>query len=337
MNRDLRLDIHVHLAGVGTGDSGCWISPRFRRRPSFRVLCRWHGITREQMRASVDQDWVEAVAGRIRESELDRAVVLGFDGAYDERGRLDIARSQMVVPPSWVLEACRRHPDELLPGPSLNPFRRDADERLDECIEGGAVLIKWLPASQGIDPSSPRLAGFYQKLADVGIPLLIHAGSGESTFREIEPSLKDLRHLRAPLEAGVSVICAHSGAPVAMRRELDQLPLLRQMLAEYPHLWLDNSGMANPTRCRYLARLARDPEFRDRTLHGSDFPVPSNAFYFVKGLGFRQTWELDHVQNVLDRDVRIKRALGYPDRCLTMATGVIANLDRWAPVPAPSV
>lgn len=335
MTSALHIDIHVHLAGVGTRNSGCWVSPRFERRYTFRLLRRWHGITSSQLRDSVDQDWVGRVAGMVRDSELDRAVVLGFDGVYDDRGELDRERSQMVVPPSWVFEACRRYPGELLPGPSLNPFRRDAMERLEECIEGGAVLIKWLPSSQGIDPSSRRLVDFYRRIADVRLPLLIHSGGGEMTFREVAPELRDLRLLRTPLEAGVPVICAHSATPVMLSRGEDQVPLLRSMLAEYPHLWVDNSGMANPSRFAYLPRLASDPVIQTRTLYGSDFPVPSNAFYFTRQLGPRKVLELERLRNPFDRDIWIKRELGYPDRTLTRGERVLANLSRWgAAIPS---
>lgn len=331
MTSGLRTDIHVHLAGVGTAGSGCWISPGFQRRHTFRLLRVWHGITATQLRESADQDWVDRVANKIRESELDRAVVLGFDGVYDARGDRDNERSQMVVPPSWVFEACRRHPGVLLPGPSINPFRRDAMERLEECIDGGAVLLKWLPAAQAIDPSSPALGGFYRRLAEVGIPLLVHSGGGEMTFREVSPELKDLALLKSPLEAGVTVICAHTATPVWHSRDANQLPLLHTMLKEYPHLWVDNSGMANPSRFAYLGRLARDPLIRTRTLYGSDYPVPSNAFYFAARIGPAAVWELERERNPFDRDVRLKRRLGYPDRTLTRADRVLANLDRWGP------
>ena len=329
MSTPFRIDIHVHLAGVGTGGSGCWISPRFERRYTFRLLRWWHGITSAQLRESVDQDWVDRVARMVRESELDRAVVLGFDGVYDERGEFDPGRSQLVVPPSWVFEACRRYPGELLPGPSVNPFRRDAMERLEECIQGGAVLIKWLPSAQDIDPSHPHLAEFYQRLAESGIPLLVHTGGGEMTFREVRPELKELALLRTPLDAGVTVICAHSATPILLSRDRNQLPLMRSMLQEYPHLWADNSGMANPSRFAYLPRLAREPLFQARTLYGSDFPVPSNAVYFTARIGPAAALSLERVRNPFDRDVRIKRALGYPDRTLTRAERVLANLDRW--------
>lgn len=324
----MRIDIHVHLAGVGTGGSGCSVSPRFRRRFTFRLLRRLNGITREQMTTTVDADWAARIAAAIRASELDRAVALGFDGAYDSGGRLDRRNTQMIVPPDWVFRVCEQHP-ELLPGPSLNPFRADALERLDECIERGAVLFKWLPSVQGIDPANPRLGPFYARLATAGIPLLVHAGGGENTFAEHAPELNDVARLRAPLEAGVTVICAHSGTPVVLSRAPDQRPLLREMLLRYPRLWVDNSGLANPGRFPHLPRLARDPLLAARTLYGSDYPVPSNAIYYLHRLGWGPVRALEAEHNPFDRDVRLKRALGYPDDTLTRATTVLPGLHRW--------
>jgi uncharacterized protein len=322
-----RLDVHVHLAGAGAGGSGCWISPAFRKRSTFRLLRLWYGITDEQMERSADSDWAEMVARDVRASELDCAVALGFDGVYDEQGALDRGRSQMIIPPSWVFEVCRRHP-ELLPGPSVNPFRADAMERIEECVDGGAVLIKWLPITQAIDPSSPRLRGFYRVLADAGIPLLVHMG-GERTFGTVAPELNDVRLLAAPLDAGVPVICAHSATRILFSRERSQIEELRVLLRRYPHLWVDNSGLANPGRYAHLPALAADPEIRDRTLYGSDFPVPSNAFYFLRRLGPRGVLALERTRNPFDRDVGIKRRLGYPDVTLTRAASVLPNLDRW--------
>ena len=318
----MKIDLHAHLAGVGTQGSGCWISDSFRRRLVFRYLRFRFGITAAQMAESVDQDWAARLAERIRQSELDRAVALGFDGVYDASGRLDEQRSQMVVPAEWVVEACRRHP-ELLPGPSIHPLRRDAMEVLDRSIEGGAVLIKWLPSAQGMDPADPRTAPFYRRLAEAGLPLLVHAGGGENTFAEVAPELNDVELLRAPLEAGVTVVCAHMGAPVTFSRRPDQTPQVRALLERYPNLWVDNSGMANPSRFPSLARLATDPVFRERALYGSDYPIPANAFYYLRRLGARRVRELEAIANPLDKDVRIKRELGYPDATLTRAAGIL--------------
>jgi predicted TIM-barrel fold metal-dependent hydrolase len=321
----MKLDIHCHLAGVGTQGSGCWTSPRLRKRLTFRLLRRLQGVTDAELASSFDQDWAERLARRVRESELDHAVALGFDGVYDARGERDDARSQLVVPPAWVFEACRRHP-ELLPGPSVNPHRRDARERLEECVEGGAVLIKWLPATQGIDPSDPSLDPFYRRLAETRIALLVHSGGSEMTFAQVDAKLKDLRLLERPLEQGVTVIVAHTAAPVTYRRDQDQVPLLRTWLERYPNLWVDNSGMSNLSRFPHLPRFARDPELVARTLHGSDWPVPTNAFYYVRQLGRRQVVALEGERNRIQRDVDLKRALGYPDEVLTRAAAILPHL-----------
>jgi uncharacterized protein len=322
-----RIDVHVHLAGTGTGESGCYISPGFRRSPVFLGLRMLWGISAESLDMDCDQQWAERLAGLVRSSQLDHAVALGFDGVYGEHGRLDLRRSQLIVPPSWVFKVCERFP-ELLPGPSINPHRHDALERLEECVAAGAVLIKWLPLSQGINPASPRISEYYEILARASVPLLIHMG-GERTFRTLSPELNDVRLLTAPLDAGVPVICAHSGTRILLSNERDQLPVLRGLLADYPHLWLDNSGMANPGRFAHLPRLARDPTFHERTLYGSDFPVPANSVYFLPRLGLRAVLRLERERNLLDRDIETKRALGYPDATLHRAGEVLSNLERW--------
>lgn len=327
--RPVKIDIHAHLTGIGTEGSGCWISPVFQKRYTFRLMRWWLGITDAQMKAgSVDGDWAAGMAARVRSSELDHAVALGFDGVYDESGAFDEARSQMVVPPGWVFEACRRHP-ELLPGPSVNPHRRDAMERLEECVEGGAVLIKWLPSAQGIDPADPRHAPFYRRLAEARIPILVHSGGSEQTFKEVDNRLKDLRLMEPALRAGVPVIVAHTAAPVTYARDEDQVPLLKAWMRDFPHLWVDNSGMMNLSRFPQLPRFADDPQLVERTLHGSDFPVPTNAFWYARRLGRRRVVSLERERNPMQRDISIKRAMGYPDEVLTRAAEVLPSLERW--------
>lgn len=321
----MKIDVHVHLAGLGDGGSGCWISPDFRRRPTFRLLRWWYGIGEDagEGGGGLDAAWASGIAERIRSSELDRAVALGFDGVYGPDGRVDLSRSQMIVPPSWVIETCRRHAEVLLPGPSINPGRRDASDRLEEAIEGGAVLVKWLPAAQGIDPGDRRHVGFYRRMAEAGVALLVHSGGGEMTFAEVAPRLKDVRLLERPLQEGVTVICAHLGVPVHLSRDPDQLPLLRDLLRRFPRLWLDNSGMANPSRFAHLARLASDEEITSRTLYGSDYPVPSLPIYYPRILGLRSMVRLQRERNPFDRDVGIKRGLGYPEATLARAADVL--------------
>jgi predicted TIM-barrel fold metal-dependent hydrolase len=326
--KPVKIDVHVHLAGAGCCGSGCWVAPRFERRYTFRLLRWFYRIDDRQMRTTVDRDFVRMIAERVAQSELDYAVALGFDAVFDaQTGEFDVARSQLMVPDEWVFRVCRETPG-LLPGPSINPYRRDALKRLERAIDNGAVLLKWLPAAQGIDPGDPRLTAFYRTMAQAGLPLLVHMG-GERTFVAIAPQFNDVLRLHVPLDQGVKVICAHSATPPLGARERDQSETLKQLLREYPRLWVDNSGLCNPSRFHHVRRLARDPLMESRTLYGSDWPVPPFASFFIPYMGVAKFMEIERIKNCFDRDVAIKRHFGYTDQTLTRASTVLANLDQW--------
>ena len=107
------------------------------------------------------------------------------------------------------------------------------------------------------------------------------------------------------------------------------MPLLKRWFGEFPHLWADNSGISNLSRFPHLPRFAKDAELTVRTVHGSDWPVPTNAIYYVRELGRRRVVSLEREKNPVQRDISIKRALGYPDEVLTRASTVLPNLGRW--------
>jgi uncharacterized protein len=323
-----KIDIHIHLAGTGCNCSGCWVNSEFRRRYTFRLLRFMHKISSRQLETSIDTDWGEMVSALVTESSVDYGVVLGFDGAISPAtGNIDPLLSQMIIPPSWVFHLCKLHRN-LLPGPSINPHAQNALDILDQCIDGKAVLIKWLPSAQLINPSDKTNVKFYQHLADAGIPLLIHCG-GEKTFKSLDPTLNDVSRLELPLSLGVKVICAHSATRVIGSGERDQIPELKVLLGRYENLWVDNSGICNPSRFSHLPKLARDPAIESRTLYGSDWPVPPGAFYYLTDLGLRKVRTLQSEKNWISRDVEIKKAFGYSDESLTRANHVLANLDYW--------
>lgn len=327
-----KIDVHMHLAGTGCCQSGCSVSPTFQSRLTFRLIKILQGLKTQQMTTTVDRDWVQLAENLVAQSQIDLGVALGFDGVYDHgSGNMNAQKSQMIVPASWVFQAAQNS-SHLLPGPSINPHRKDALDTLDYCIEMGAVLIKWLPATQAINASDQNHRRFYQKLADSKIPLLVHMG-GERTFAEIAPEYNDIEKIVAPLDQGVKVICAHSASKILGAKEPDHLPRLKSLLQSYANLFVDNSGLCNPARFAHVPRLAQDPLISSRTLYGSDWPVPSNALYFLPQMGWRQTVAFERIKNLIDRDIAIKRFFGYDDQTLTRANGVLHNIDRWAHRP----
>ena len=134
--REPSIDVHIHLAGTGCAESGCWVGPRFRNRLSFRLLRVLYGVTEYRMAHNADQYWAEMVHHLVKNSPIDYGVVLGFDGVFhSEAGHMIAHESQLIIPPKWVFAVCKRY-SNLLPGPSVNPFREDALDVLDECIAG---------------------------------------------------------------------------------------------------------------------------------------------------------------------------------------------------------
>lgn len=287
-----RLDIHIHL--LGSASEGCYISEALLRRPWWRLISRRLGLNVENV-----GQYVERLASYIRESPIDIGVVLAFDAIYDKHGERD-PRTSFYVPNDYALKVARQH-RELLAGVSINPNRRDALDELDRCIEAGAVLVKWLPNAQDIDPSDPRHKAFYRKLREGKMPLLSHVGS-EFTMRVARQDSGNPQKLRLALEEGTTVIAAHAGVSyggLSTRYLREWLALVRN----YPNLYGDIAALSFGLGGRYVRYLLQDEVARDRLVYGSDFPVPP-----IRGVR-----DLFEVGNPFSRDYEIKKRLGVPE------------------------
>jgi len=177
------LDLHCHVAGLGAGGSGCFVSERLRRNWKVGFYFRSFGVSRRELERRGDALCAERLSTTLGQSRhVGRAVVLALDGAVDERGNLDAARAEFYVPNEFVATLKASHTN-LLFGASVNPYRPDALARLDRAAAEHAVLVKWLPSIQLIDPADERLAPFYRRMAELRLPLLIHTGAEHSFCR----------------------------------------------------------------------------------------------------------------------------------------------------------
>jgi uncharacterized protein len=191
------IDIHCHGAGIGAGGSGCRIAPRLRHSWKFRRYLKAFEVTVEALETGGDMLVLSRMARRLAESRfVDKAVVFALDGVIDSRGVLDEHRTELYIPDQFIARACRQHPN-LLFGASIHPRRSDALERLDRAVENGAVLVKWLPSIQNIDPAQPDLVPFYRRLAELKLPLLSHTGE-EGSFTRADDHLADPERLALP-------------------------------------------------------------------------------------------------------------------------------------------
>jgi predicted TIM-barrel fold metal-dependent hydrolase len=306
------VDIHCHVAGIGAGGSGCFVSPALRRSWKYRIYLRAFGVTEPEILREGDALVLRRLSESLARSQrVSAAVVLALDGAVDGAGELDLSRTEMYVPNEFVLAGTRRYPN-LLFGASVNPHRKDAIARLERAAADSAVLVKWLPSVQGIDPADPRLVPFYRRMKALGLPLLSHTGS-ESSFTRADDRLSDPERLRLPLRLGVTVIAAHAGGGGRSGGEANRERFLR-LCREYPNLQADTSAVTLLNRAAALPRLTARRELQGRLLYGSDMPLPATAL--VSPLAFplrirpREIVRIRRIANPWDRDVAIKEALG---------------------------
>jgi predicted TIM-barrel fold metal-dependent hydrolase len=256
----------------------------------------------------------------IEESLLDRVVLLALDAPYSEDGTLDTTHNTVVCTNGYVAALSGSNRKTLF-GASVHPYRTDALEELQRCIDTGACLVKWVPSAQNIDPRNERCLPFYDMLAAHRLPLLCHTGC-EHTLAGRRNELNDPTRLLPALKRGVTVIAAHCGARMLLH-ERSYFDAWCRLALEHEGCFGDISAFVIPTRMHLLARIIRDERLVSKVLYGSDFPgFPDLASCLFK-IGFRRTLALKREQNPINRSLRVLQELGLPDSVFSRAGGLL--------------
>lgn len=319
------VDLHVHTAGIGAGNSGCRISRELRNSRKFGIYLQAFGTTLAEVEREGDALLIRRIADQVSgSSHVQTAVVLAMDGVVDAQGHFDEARTEVLVPNEFLAREVARYPN-LRFGASIHPYRTNALEQLDWAAQHGAVLVKWIPNIMLIDPADPRLVPFYTRMKELGLPLLSHTGQ-ERSFTWADDTLADPVRLRLPLSLGVTVIAAHVASTGSNEGEPD-LDRLARLMGEYPNLYSEISSLTQVNRLGYLEVALKRPEFAGRLCYGSDFPLVNtplvSPWFFPLHLTQAQMQELSAITNVWDRDVRLKQALGVPADVFRRSTQVL--------------
>lgn len=319
------IDIHCHAAGIGAGNSGCFISPALRRSWKFGIYLRAFGVTEKELQEQGDELIMERLSRLLAQSKkVQKAVVLALDGIVGKDGGLDMTRTEAFISNEFIACSVSRH-NNLLFGASINPYRHDAIKRLDEVAAKGAVLMKWLPSIQGIDPADERLIPFYTRLRELGLPLLTHTGEEES-FTCKQDCLGDPERLRLPLQLGVTVIAAHAASNGNNDGEPNFDRFLRLCL-NFPNLYADISALTQLNRLSHLPRILKHRELHGRLLYGTDMPLLNTAIVspcaFAFRLSPRQLLAIARIRNPWDQDVALKEALGLPEEVFANSAQII--------------
>jgi predicted TIM-barrel fold metal-dependent hydrolase len=304
------------------------MSGRLLRSAPFRMM-RWKlGVAGndEQTERDIEAALVQTVNDT---PELDAVAVLAFDRAYRPDGHPDYSNTHLYVSNDYVMELARKH-EKLLFAPSIHPYRRDAIKELERCVAAGAVLVKWLPIVQNIDPTDLRCFKFYEAMAHFNIPLLSHTGS-EHALPCLNRNLAGPTLLAPALRRGVKVIMAHCGSRL-LPWEIDYTPTFMDMAKEYEHCYGDTAALNVPNRWYAMSAVMSDPVVRSKLIHGSDWPVP--VMPSPHRIGWDHASSLIFEKNWLRRDVLIKQKLGLEDEYWERAGRVLRFESSQLPVAA---
>ena len=271
-------DVHAHLLGLGKGTE-CFVSDRMRshvhpiQRFQFDVYLASAGFTPD----TEDRDYLDRVA------ELQglgnapgRVMLMAFDMVVDEEGYEQREQSSFHTPNAYALEAATTHA-EVEAIASIHPYRVDAPERLRAAVLAGARAVKWLPGAMHIDPASPLCEPFYSVMAELGVPLITHAGAEAAVASAFE-HYGDPRRLLSPLEQGVTVVVAHCASLGDAEGEsaFSRFMTLMDDPTWEGQLFGELSAMTQVNRCGDPLRTVLErTELHPRLLNGSDYPLPA--------------------------------------------------------------
>lgn len=314
-----KIDAHVHLVGDGSAGSGCWFSmPTLWKKTLARLMVEGIGLDGSVLKTGLDEAYVGELRRQVDDSELDAVVLLAQDWPHDERGEARKERASFYVPNEYLWRVCEESEGRFVPAVSIHPYRRDALAELEKWISRGVRVLKLLPNCHNVDGNAKRTREFWEMMAAGKMIFLAHTG-GEYTVPVWNRAYESPEVLRQPLECGVTCIAAHAASSSLPIFGKNFTPLLREMMREYPHLYADHSAMATLNRCDSVRELLEDELALERVIHGSDFPVPVGGFGpWSRRLISREDWaESRREKNVLQRDVALKRAMGFPEETLT--------------------
>ncbi len=328
------VDVHCHTAGIGAGGSGCFIAADMLKSYKFKIYLKAFEVTQEDLLQYGDALILKKLSAKLAQSHyVKAAIILAIDGAMNDQGELDTARTQVYIPNSFVAKEIKKYPN-LLFGASINPLRKNALQELDKVAHDNAKLIKWIPSIQHFDPSDERFIPFYKKMVKLGLPLLTHTGH-EFAFNAADNALCDPEKLRLPLSLGVTVIAAHVATPGKNAGESNMLRLMK-LFSQYPNLYADISSLTQINKLNYLHKALSHPEAKGRLLYGTDMPLLEtplvSPLFFSFSLSPKKILSLENVKNPWDRDVELKQALGVSSDIFFRTAQVLRIYPATSPI-----
>jgi hypothetical protein len=259
------IDVHVHFGAPDGPDGSCYWSKAFSKTVAYLAM-KW--VTKSLFtRANYKRIKKHMLKVIKRAEKTDKVVLLALDQVYDAKGNPKKEKTNLYTSNDCIMTLKKEYQekyneDKILLGMSVNPNRSDWRIELDK-FKNEAVLCKWLPSTQLINPDDPRFDEFYRKLAEYEIPLLCHVGpehaipTWDRTFRKYDST----KYLRRALSHGVTVIAAHCALPFYSDEPdtdfIDLIELMRESKKKGWKLYADLSALCVPFRNPYIKDIQK--------------------------------------------------------------------------------
>ena len=137
---------------------------------------------------------------------VDMAVALPIDFNLVEQARIGVEEYN-----SWIFESCAPYPDKIIPFIGVDPQRGEsALKMLDRFTSRyNARGVKLYP-STGWYPNEERMRSFYERVDDLGLTIVTHAGAA---WTSLEEKFSEPRYWAEVLDRypDTNIVIAHLG------------------------------------------------------------------------------------------------------------------------------
>ncbi len=287
------VDYHTHIAGIGTGNSGNFVSPEMfsslhpEKNLKFQVYTNAAGIKNFE---NADREYALRLVDLIKNIDNHgKHLLLPFDKNYNYDGTVNLNKTEFYTSNDYVFSLAEEFPELFISAMSVHPYRTDALEELERCAKKGIKIIKWLPNAMGIDPSDSKCEPFYQKVKELNLVMLIHSGEEKAVDAEEDQKLGNPLLLRKPLDLGVKIIVAHCAGfgenedlDDPEKKKVSNFDLFIRLMNEKKYeglLFGEISAMTLFNRSgSSLTTILKRTDLHHRLVNGSDYPLPAINF-----------------------------------------------------------
>jgi len=287
-------DSHFHLIGNGLNpsfdrkESGIWLSSNMTSwmSPTQRIQYSFYlDAACIENPEFADKTYVEnlnLIANQLPEGI--KFMLLAFDYQHNDDGQVNQSASTFYVPNEYTARVAKSS-ERFEWIASVHPYREDATEALEWCKLNGAKAVKWLPPAMNIDPSSIKCEAFYEKLKELNLPLLTHAGEEKAVHSEELQTLSNPLLLRKPLDMGVKVIIAHCASlgeskdlESNSKQSISNFDLFVRLMddAHYRSNCIADISAINliNREIHEVKQIVERQDWHERLLFATDYPLP---------------------------------------------------------------